>query len=144
MADANQGPGFLMWQVTNAWQRQVRAALAPLELTHVQYAILASLVALENQDGVAVTQRAVGDAAASDPMTTSQVVRGLEARKLLTRRTHPSDGRAWRLGTTASGRRLVSRADPLVRAADASFFAGLNRGRLDQLSSALFTLAHKG
>lgn len=35
-------PGLLMWRATLAWRRQVAAALRPLDLTHVQFVLLAS------------------------------------------------------------------------------------------------------
>lgn len=35
-------PGFLLWHVTLRWQRAITAALRPLDLTHVQFVLLAS------------------------------------------------------------------------------------------------------
>src|SRR5260370_30828241 len=35
--DADDSPGFLLWQVTLRWQRDIATALAPLDLTHVQF-----------------------------------------------------------------------------------------------------------
>lgn len=35
-------PGFLLWRSTLRWQRTIIAALRPLELTHVQFVLLAS------------------------------------------------------------------------------------------------------
>ena len=69
-------PGFMLWHVTLRWQRAVTAALAPLQLTHVQFVLLASLTWL-HPDGP-VTQRGLAEHAATDPMMTSQVVRILE------------------------------------------------------------------
>jgi hypothetical protein len=37
------GRGFMLWQITNGWQRAVRAALAPTGLTYVQLVLLAGL-----------------------------------------------------------------------------------------------------
>ena len=42
-------PGFLLWHVTHAWQRAVAAALRPLDLTHVQFVLLACAWWLEEQ-----------------------------------------------------------------------------------------------
>ncbi|WP_244312125.1 hypothetical protein [Streptomyces griseofuscus] len=30
-------PGFLLWHATLRWQRDIATALAPLDLTHVQF-----------------------------------------------------------------------------------------------------------
>jgi hypothetical protein len=35
-------PGFLLWRVGLAWQRLMTATLKPLDLTHVQFVLLAS------------------------------------------------------------------------------------------------------
>jgi hypothetical protein len=35
-------PGFLLWHLTLAWQRAVTAVLEPLDLTHVQFVLLAT------------------------------------------------------------------------------------------------------
>ncbi len=35
-------PGFLLWKVSNAWQRRQRAALEPFGLTHSQFVLLAT------------------------------------------------------------------------------------------------------
>src|SRR3954447_5865618 len=86
-ASADESPGFLLWQVTNRWQAAQRAALKPFGLTHVQFVLLASLTWLEG-DGP-ITQRRLAEHAASDPMMTSQVLRLLERRGLVSRTPHP-------------------------------------------------------
>lgn len=116
-------PGFLLWRVTNAWQRAVRVALAPLGLTHVQFVLLASLT----WSGAApVTQRSLADLAGIDEMMTSQAVRALEGKGLLTRIRSSSDGRAWMLRPTPAGGRLTEQAVGLVEAADDEFFDRLD------------------
>ena len=40
----DDSPGFLLWQVTNLWQRRIRAALEPLGLTHVQFVFVAGAI----------------------------------------------------------------------------------------------------
>ena len=118
-------PGFLLWRATNRWQRQLRETLDPLELTHVQFALLATLTWLESEG--AVTQRTLADAAGTDPMMTSQVVRALEEKGFLTREAHPTDGRARVLSPTKKGRRRATRAMEAVAAFDREFFEPLGR-----------------
>ncbi|HEV2635394.1 MAG TPA: MarR family transcriptional regulator [Actinocrinis sp.] len=121
--DAEESPGLLLWQVTNRWQAAMRAVLKPFGLTHVQFVLLAALSWL-GADGP-VTQKALADHAATDPMMTSQVLRALEAQGLVERRPHPQDGRARALAVTAEGRELADRAVVAVEACDAEFFAPL-------------------
>ena len=120
---AEEGTGLLLWQVTNRWQSAQRIALRPFGLTHVQFVLTACLTWL-GVDGP-VTQRQLADFAGIDPMMTSQVVRVLEARALVTRSAHPEDGRARALKVTRSGKELVNRAIVAVETCDDTFFAPL-------------------
>jgi DNA-binding MarR family transcriptional regulator len=126
---AELSPGLALWQVTNRWQAAMRAALEPHGLTHVQYVLLASLVWLQQHDPEALTTQArLAEFAATDVMMTSQVVRTLQAKGLLTRESHPQDGRARALRPTATGVRVARDATVDVEDADASFFAPLESG----------------
>ncbi|HEU5266113.1 MAG TPA: MarR family transcriptional regulator [Jatrophihabitans sp.] len=123
----DESVGLLLWQVTNGWQAAIRAALRPFELTHVQFVLLASLTWLTADEPV--TQRDLAAHAATDPMMTSQVLRALEQRALVTRRPHPGDGRAWSVSVTTRGAALANRANAAVEACDAEFFAALGTDR---------------
>jgi DNA-binding MarR family transcriptional regulator len=116
-------PGFLLWHVTHAWQRAVAAALAPLELTHVQFVLLACVWWLEEQ-GCTPNQLQLARQAGTDTRMTSQVVRKLEAKGLVERAVDPADTRARHLRTTPVGARLARRAIVAVEDVDARFFAG--------------------
>ncbi len=76
---------MLLWRVTLRWKREIVAALAPLELTHAQFVLLASSWWIGTHQDELPTQRQVAAQAGTDPMMTSQVLRALEARGLLTR-----------------------------------------------------------
>ncbi len=117
-------PGFLLWRVTLRWQRAIAAALRPLELTHVQFVLLASTWWLATHDtaGGLPSQRQVADHAAADVMMSSQVLRALERRRLITRSADPADARVRRLDVTATGAALARRAIVVVEAADVVFF----------------------
>lgn len=118
-------PGFLLWRTTLRWQRGITAALRPLELTHVQFVLLAAVWWLSDQadtPGQLPNQRQVAAHAEADVMMTSQVLRVLELRSLLTRTADPADARVKRLTVTETGRRLAEKAVAVVEAADADFF----------------------
>lgn len=125
-SSASQSPGLALWHVTNRWQAVMRAALAPHGLTHVQYVLLACLVWLHASDPERhITQAELADFAATDVMMTSQVLRTLEAKGLVERPRHPSDGRARILRATSLGTQAARTATRDVEAADASFFRPL-------------------
>lgn len=120
----DESPGFLLWRVTLAWQRAMRAALAPHDLTHVQFVLLASLWWLEGHSG-APSQQRLAEHAGTDPMMTSQVLRKLADRGLVSREVDPSDTRARLLSLTEPAKALVAQAMKDVEDADAAYFAGL-------------------
>ena len=127
---AEDSPGLLLWRVSNLWQRRIRAALEPFGLTHPQFVLLAGLAWLERA-AEPVTQVQLADHLGMDVMTTSQVLRTLEGKRLLERRPHPTDSRARALRLTGGGLDLTARAVPVVEATDAAFFAQLGRRQAD-------------
>jgi DNA-binding MarR family transcriptional regulator len=133
---ADESPGFLLWQVTNIWQKHIRKALEKYELTHPQFVLLFSCKWLnENNAGTGVTQVRMAQHAQVDVNVTSQVLRVLEKRGYVRRDPHPTDTRANVILMTEAGSELASRAVQSVEAADRAFFAGAGDdcGQLTQL-----------
>jgi DNA-binding MarR family transcriptional regulator len=115
-------PGFLLWHATLRWQRTIAAALAPLELTHVQFVLLASTWWL-NRGGQHPNQVGVAAHAGTDVKMTSQVLRSLERKRLIARDVDPRDTRSRLVRVTADGEALAPRAVAAVEDVDAAFFA---------------------
>ena len=124
-AEATDSPGLLLWQVTNLWQRRQRATLKEVDLTHVQFVLLASLAWL-SRNGEPVTQARVAEHAKTDAVMTSEVLRTLQRKGLVERRPHPVDTRAKSLKLTPEGTKVVRRGVKLVERTDQEFFAPLN------------------
>lgn len=121
---------MLLWRVTLRWKRELVAALAPLELTHAQFVLLASAWWLGEHQPDPPSQRELADHAGTDPMMTSQVVRGLEQRGLIERIADPADARARRILVTPAGAALAPKAIAVVEQADRAFFAPVPTGEL--------------
>ena len=119
--DPEQSPGFLLWHVTLRWQREIAAALTPLDLTHVQFVLLATAWWL-NSRGEDPNQLTLARQAGADVKMTSEVLRKLEAKGLITRTVDTADTRARKLRVTDHGAGLATRAMAVVEAADAAFF----------------------
>ncbi|MEV5754017.1 MarR family winged helix-turn-helix transcriptional regulator [Actinoallomurus sp. NPDC052308] len=117
----DESPGFLLWQVTLRWQREMTTTLAPLDLTHVQFVLLATTWWLNSQ-GEEPNQLTLARQAATDIKMTSQVVRKLEDKGLVERHVDPADTRARRLRVTERGAEAARAAVEAVEAADAEFF----------------------
>lgn len=117
--------------------------LAPHDLTHVQFVLLASLWWLEDHGDQPPTQTQLANQAGTDPMMTSQVIRKLETRGLLERPLDAADSRARQLRLTAAGRRCVASALADVESADDDFFAPIGK-RQQAFLQALGTLGTHG
>jgi DNA-binding MarR family transcriptional regulator len=117
-----------LWRATLAWQREIRAALAPHDVSHVQFVLLASLWWIEEHDEPP-TQVTLARHAGTDQMMTSQVLRKLEQRELLTRVPDPADSRARRLSLTVAGHAVIVAALPAVETVDERWFGQLGRRR---------------
>lgn len=70
-------PGFLLWQVSTEWRRQVENALVPLNITHPQFVILASTGWL-TREKYEVSQVELARHCKIDVTMTSQILRALE------------------------------------------------------------------
>jgi DNA-binding MarR family transcriptional regulator len=121
MIHPSESPGFLLWHATLRWQRGIAQALAPLDLTHVQFVLLACTWWL-NEEGQHPSQIALAEVAGTDVKMTSQVVRSLERKALVEREIDPADSRARRLRVTRRGARIAPRAIDVVQEIDAAFF----------------------
>ncbi len=122
--DPDDSPGFLLWHVTLRWQRDITAVLAPLDLTHVQFVLLATTWWLNSQ-GEQPNQLSVARQAGTDVKMTSQVLRKLEAKSLIQREVDTADTRARRLRVTGQGAQLARQAIAAVEATDTAFFQAI-------------------
>ncbi len=121
---AEDSTGFLLWQVTNLWQREIKKALQKYDLTHAQFVLLASMYWLElhHQE---VTQVILSEHTKIDPMTTSTVLRTLQSKKRIKRHEHAVDTRAKAVMLTENGKKIIKEAVKTVEKFDNDFFAKL-------------------
>jgi len=117
-----ESPGFLLWRVTLRWQRLITAALRPLNLTHVQFVLLASAWWL-SQHGQMPSQLAIAAHAGTNVKMTSEVLRKLEDRGLVIQHTDENDRRAKAITVTAAGMSLAEQAIAVVEKVDVDFFS---------------------
>jgi DNA-binding MarR family transcriptional regulator len=132
----DESPGFLLWHVTLRWQRDMAAALSPLGLTHVQFVLLACTWWLNTRDQQP-NQVALAAHAGTDVKMTSQVIRILEQKGLVTREVDPADTRARRLVVTDAGTALAPKAIEAVEAVDLALLKPLSTTDARTLTDAL-------
>jgi len=118
----NDSPGYLLAHVTMLWQRKQKKALDPLDLTHTQFVLLASLSWLSRESN-AVTQVDIANQSNADRMMVSKVLRTLEEKKFVTRQEHDTDTRAKTIQLTDAGRETLQKAIIQVENTDKDFFA---------------------
>lgn len=121
-----QSLGFMFWQATNLWQRAMTRALNELGLTHVQFVLLAGVGWLTRSHDQ-VTQIMLSQHAKTDIMMTSKVVRVLEKKNLIVRKSHTRDTRAKSLTLSDLGRSTLIKALDIVEKIDQSFFEQLTQ-----------------
>ncbi|QND57538.1 winged helix-turn-helix transcriptional regulator [Mesorhizobium huakuii] len=125
----SESPGLLLWRTTMRWQRVMTAALTPLDLTHVQFVLLASAMWL-GRNGEPPNQVQLAAQAGTEVKMTSDVVARLEAKGLIAREADPRDSRAKVIRVTPTGAAAAQRAIVAVEAADAAFFEPVDEAQL--------------
>lgn len=116
-----KSPGFLLWQVSTRWRRQIEGALTTLGLTHPQFVLLASVGWLTRNHSE-VTQADLARHCGFDITMTSQILRNLEKKGFIERQKREGDERSKFPHLTKQGAALVEQALPLVESVDHIFF----------------------
>lgn len=125
-------PGFLLWQITMTWQRLIKKALEPHDISQAQFVIMATLLWFELEKKSA-TQILIVNWMKLDKMTVSKSLKKLATSKLVNRIEHKIDTRAKNVSLTAKGRTLIHQLIPLVEQVDAEFFGKTTRKDQDML-----------
>jgi DNA-binding MarR family transcriptional regulator len=125
--------GYRLWHVHHAWQRRLEAALGKVDLTHMQFVVLAWTMRLITAGSVP-SQTGIADAAGVDRMMVSKILRLLEGKGYVQRCCHPDDPRANRVDLTRSGHAALARALPILRATQEEFFGRLGAAGKKDLS----------
>lgn len=113
--------GFLLWKAGNAWQRQIKVALAPAGITHVQFLLLETLANLSESKQV-TSQAQIAKAAGIDVMMTSKVLRLLVKKQFVSRKSPRHDARAFSAVITPQGKTTLLKAKKLLEKSEAKFF----------------------
>jgi DNA-binding MarR family transcriptional regulator len=125
-------PGQVLWQAANTWLREVNAALRPHGLSYVQCLLLAVLADQEaTGEATGMRQVALARGLRADVMMTSQVLRALERRGLVSRAADPADSRARRVRLTERGERALAPALGVLAGAEERYFARLGADRAE-------------
>lgn len=123
------------------WRTEATTVLQPLKLTVPQFLVVMALYRQARHNWPPLRQAEIAVRLGMDANTTSQVVRGLEARGLLKRSPNPDDARARALTLTADGLERAVTASAAVRAMNDRYFAVIPPERRELLGDILGTLS---
>ena len=115
-------PGFLLWQTTMVWQRQIKKFLEPYDISHAQFVIMATLMWFEAHH-YNTTRILIANWSELDKMTVSKSLRKLVALGCVDRIEHETDTRAKSVSLTEKGKEMVRTLVPIVEGIDNAFFA---------------------
>jgi DNA-binding MarR family transcriptional regulator len=130
--------GYRLWQVHYLWHKHIERELRAVNLSHLQYVLLAATNFL-SREGEVPSQIRLATFTKVEKMMVSKNLRILEQRGYLSRKPYPGDRRANRIQLTASGLRLLRRTLSISVAAHAGFFRSLGSDwkRLNRMLQAL-------
>lgn len=135
-------PGFLLWQTMITWQRRIKKALDPYEISHAQFVILANVLWFEGVKQVP-TQILIVRSTKLDKMTVSKSLKKLVMQGLIKRAEHKNDTRAKSVHLTAKGKTMTSKLVPMVEKIDEAFFGMISRTNQQSLIKILADLVSK-
>ncbi|MCL1943149.1 MAG: MarR family transcriptional regulator [Candidatus Azobacteroides sp.] len=120
--------GFLMLQVSSLWADcHDRILKKYYDLSHMQYAVLASIYWLVLHSEKQVTQTILSQHTKINPMAISQMLKVLEAKGYIYRTTHLNDVRAKAVDLTQQGQELMNKAVLTILEVDTKFFQILGK-----------------
>jgi len=126
--DLSEDPGFLLLQVSSLWaEYHDKAVKRNYDLSHMQFAVLASVHWLVLYSGKQVTQAILAHHTKITPMAISQMLKVLEAKGYVHRTTHLTDIRAKAVELTQQGKDLMDKAMKTIYDVDAKFFHVLGK-----------------
>jgi DNA-binding MarR family transcriptional regulator len=140
-ASTGGGFGYSLMHAAQTWRTEATAVLQPWKLTVPQFLVVMALYRQARHHWPPLKQSEISVRLGMDANTTSQVVRGLEARSLLARSLNPDDARARALTLTADGLERAATASAAVRAMNDRYFAVIPVEQRELLGNILETLS---
>ncbi|MEM8939999.1 MAG: MarR family transcriptional regulator [Bacteroidota bacterium] len=114
--------GYLLWQTTMIWQRQMNRELSKIGLTHTQFVILASLAWLSKRQNK-ISQKDIADDSNTDRMMVSKILGKLQQKKYIKRQENEKDTRSKLVFLTEKGVIKLQIALRHVEITDNKFFS---------------------
>jgi DNA-binding MarR family transcriptional regulator len=114
-------PGYLLWQASNIWNRNIKKYLKRFGTTHVQFVVLSSILYMSKHNEN-INQKQIARHSKLGIMMISDVLKVLESKKLIARLRNQKDKRHNTITVTKKGVNLVYKMFIQAELADAEFF----------------------
>lgn len=124
--EPQDSPGFLLWQTTMTWQRLIKKALDPYNISHAQFVILAITLWFDSKNQE-VTQNLIIRQSKLDKMTVSKALKKLAEEGKIKRTENKEDTRVKSVMLTKKGKDLITKLVPIVETIDENFFGIVNK-----------------
>jgi DNA-binding MarR family transcriptional regulator len=131
--------GFLLWQVTTLWQREIKSALKEYDTSHAQFVVLANLLWFEEKN-MSSTQADIVSQSKIDKMSVSASLKELVKMGLVTRKENEEDSRFKSVNLTNKGREHARTLVALIESCDRDYFNKLSKEEKKQFSKVLLSL----
>ncbi len=115
--------GFLLSRAAWAMNQYVNRMLKENGLEDISVTYFAVLLALWENDGIGITD--LGERVQLEKSTMTSLIDRMQAARLLERRDHPTDRRAYRIYLTPYGKELEQKLDRIVNRAYRKLTAGI-------------------
>lgn len=113
--------GYLLWQISNLRQRKINVELTGIDLTYPQFVVLAGINWLKQGNKI-VNQVLLIKFTKMDKSVISSILKLLEKKKIVTRKTDPQDTRAKTLALSKTGLNKLENALEIIKQVDIVFF----------------------
>jgi DNA-binding MarR family transcriptional regulator len=144
--NGGRSPGFLVRRLQQVSVAIFRRELEEFGITPIQYTILTIVRDGRGREGDGIDQQAIATRAVLDASTIADVLRRLEAKGLISRKTGPKDKRTRIVRLSPGGDAMLVAIAPNVQNARRKFLAPLNDAERNRFLSTVERLvgAHEG
>jgi DNA-binding MarR family transcriptional regulator len=121
ITNQEESTGFLLYNLTTLLQRRMKRELDVLDITHMQFVLLATLKRL-SKSNKPITQIEIATESKADKMMVSKVLRNLQTKGFVTREEHSTDTRAKTILLTKEGNLMLQKGFAIVKKVEKDFF----------------------
>jgi DNA-binding MarR family transcriptional regulator len=118
---------YFLNQTSHAVRSRFELALAPLQMTPIQYTVLSVIGARDGLSSAELSRRFF-----VTPQTMNELIAGLQRRKLIVRKEDPGNRRILRMSLTGEGKRMVGACDTAADAIERDVFSFLPQETYEQ------------